>query len=90
MMLAALGALAMTRTCVMDDKTDDIRTDAHPVTVEMLAAILWREQVVDVGVPDSVIAGRTPMAFCNESDATRAPFLKYARAAIAAMKGEAK
>ena len=58
------------------------------VDVEALAAILWREQAVDVGAPLSVSAGRTHEEFAKQSPETRAPFLKYAKAALRALTGE--
>ncbi len=71
---------------VHSDDVEYTRISAHPVTVEVLAAVLWREQVINSGTPQSVIDGRTPDAFANQSDLVRDPFLRYARAAIALLR----
>jgi hypothetical protein len=55
-----------------------------------LAAVLWREQVVNSGAPESVAISRTPAAFANESEATQEKWIKYARAALRALAGEGK
>ena len=59
-------------------------------TIESLAAILWREQLVDVGAPRSTIRARTPQAFADQSDLVRDVFLKYARAALQSIAGGGK
>lgn len=53
------------------------------VSVEDVAAALWREQVVDTGTPKSVLDGRTPEAFSEQSDHVRNHWFKFANAAIA-------
>lgn len=55
--------------------------------LERLAASLWKAQVVDAGVPQSVIDLRTPEAFADESPETRKIWLKFAKVALAEMGG---
>ena len=76
---------------LMEARARIAELEARPgvtVDVEALAAILWREQAVDVGAPLSVSAGRTHEEFAKQSPETRAPFLKYAKAALRALTGE--
>jgi hypothetical protein len=53
--------------------------------IEALAALLWKTQSVDAGVPQSVTNGRTLAAFANEGKATRSTQIKLATAAFDAM-----
>jgi hypothetical protein len=53
--------------------------------VERVAAELWRTQAVDSGAPASVAERRTPEAFADEAETTRAKWHKFARAALAAL-----
>ena len=50
-----------------------------------IAALMWRSQATDVGAPESVAIARTPEAFADESDTTRATWLRLAVAIIAAL-----
>ena len=50
---------------------------------EALAAHLWKAQAIDVGAPETVAHRRTPEAFADEHEVTRATFLKYATAVMA-------
>jgi hypothetical protein len=54
---------------------------------DKIAAVMWRTQAVDVGAPESVPKARTPEAFSDEADSTRATWLKQADAIIAALPG---
>lgn len=49
-----------------------------------VAAAMWRAEAIDAGTPPSVIAARSPEAFAEQSDYTRARWEKFARAALAA------
>jgi hypothetical protein len=57
--------------------------------VERVAAELWRTESVDSGSPASITAGRTPEAFADEADVTRAKWSKFARAVVAMVLDEA-
>jgi len=50
--------------------------------VDDLAAVLWRTEATDAGVPQSVIDGRTRQAFDDESQSTKYRWRKFARAAL--------
>lgn len=50
--------------------------------VDRVAARLWLAEVQDAGVPQSAIDARTPDAFQEESESTKARWRKFARAAL--------
>lgn len=54
--------------------------------VEKVAAAMWRAEAMDAGTPESVVRNRTPEAFAEQAEETRARWHKFARAAIAAMQ----
>ena len=54
--------------------------------IERVAWRLWRADSEDAGVPASVTNGRTQEAFAEQSEDTRRRWLKFARAAIEAMR----
>jgi len=54
---------------------------------DKIAAELWRTQAIDAGAPPSVANGRTLESFASESPGTRASWLKYADAILAALPG---
>ena len=54
-------------------------------TVDRVAAAIWRAETVDAGTPESVTMRRTPQMFRDLGETNRAKWIKYARAAIAAM-----
>ena len=54
-------------------------------TVERMAAAMWRAETVAAGTPESVTLRRTPETFRDMHEASRAKWLKFARAALAAM-----
>ena len=55
------------------------------VSVDDLAAVLWRTELIDAGVPQSVINGRTREAFDNQSEDTKNRWRKFARASFTAL-----
>jgi hypothetical protein len=57
--------------------------------VEKVAAAMWRAEAMDAGTPESVVRNRTPEAFAEQAEETRARWHKFARAAIAAMRKDA-
>jgi len=54
---------------------------------DQIAALLWRTEAVDSGTPQSVIDGRTPEAFADQSPELRRNRFKYADAILAALPG---
>jgi len=54
---------------------------------DKIAAQMWRTHATDVGAPESVATARTPEAFADESDSTRATWLRQADAIIVALPG---
>jgi hypothetical protein len=54
---------------------------------DQIAALLWRTEAVDSGTPQSVIDGRTPEAFADQSPELRRKWFKYADAIFAALPG---
>jgi hypothetical protein len=55
------------------------------VSVETVAAALWRAEAVDSGTPQSVIEGRTLEVFLDQSPDLQAQWGKFAKAAISAL-----
>lgn len=58
--------------------------------VERMAAAMWKAEAVDSGAPQSVARGRTPQAFADQAEETRARWHKLARAGFAAMQPQAR
>lgn len=52
------------------------------ISEDDMAAVLWRTELVDAGVPQSAVDGRTRSAFDLESESTKNRWRKFARAAL--------
>lgn len=59
--------------------------DVDPVTVDDVAAKLWKAEAEDAGAPASIANGRTRDAFDDQSDELKRRWRKFARAAIRAL-----
>ena len=79
-----MSAIIGTATPAPSDKI----AEAARVSDVELAAVLWREEAVNAGAPNSVAVGRTIEAFTEQSPELQARWLKFARAALRALAGK--
>jgi len=59
--------------------------DVGAVTVDDVAAELWKAEAEDAGAPASIANGRTRDAFDDQSDELKRRWRKFARAAVRAI-----